>query len=138
MKTRKDGLGMNRILVTALALGCLCQLLTAQEAPKTRVEHPREPTEWIVSYAYNANDTKLPRVLLVGDSICNGYNKEVCNELAGTAYVTFFATSKCVCDKSYLRAQSAGRRREGHRGRSGGGAQDRFHRHRPRRQARRG
>jgi hypothetical protein len=24
--------------------------------------------------------------------------------LAGTAYVTFFATSKCVCDKSYLRS----------------------------------
>lgn len=69
-----------------------------------RVEHPREATEWIVSYAYNASDTKLPRVLLVGDSICNGYNKEVCQELAGTAYVTFFATSKCVCDKSYLRS----------------------------------
>jgi hypothetical protein len=84
---------------------CLAGLfLSAQEQPKMRVEHPREATEWIVSYAYNANDTKLPRVLLVGDSICNGYNKEVCQELAGTAYVTFFATSKCVCDKSYLRS----------------------------------
>jgi len=69
-----------------------------------RAEHPRESTEWIVSYAYNANDTKLPRVLLVGDSICNGYSGDVCKELAGTADVTFFATSKCVCDKSYLRA----------------------------------
>ena len=80
------------------------RFLLAQEPPTLRVEHPREATEWIVSYAYNANDTKLPRVLLVGDSICNGYNKEVCQELAGTAYVTFFATSKCVCDKSYLRS----------------------------------
>ncbi len=79
-------------------------MLWAQEQPKTKVEHPRENTEWITSYAYNANDTKLPRVLLIGDSICNGYNKEVCNELAGTASVTFFATSKCVCDKSYLRS----------------------------------
>jgi hypothetical protein len=80
------------------------QVAVAQDAPKLRAEHPREATEWIVSYAYNANDAKLPRVLLIGDSICNGYSKDVCNELAGTAYVTFFATSKCVCDKSYLRA----------------------------------
>ena len=89
-----------------LAVGsCLtgCTLF-AQEQPKTRVEHPREATEWIVSYAYNANDTKLPRVLLIGDSICNAYSGDVCKELAGTASVTFFATSKCVCDKSYLRS----------------------------------
>lgn len=80
------------------------QTLWAQEQPKVQVEHPREATEWIVSYAYNANGTKLPRVLLIGDSICNGYSGDVCKELAGTAYITFFATSKCVCDKSYLRA----------------------------------
>lgn len=66
--------------------------------------HPREATEWIVAYAYNANDEKLPRVLLIGDSICNGYQSFVRTELAGTAYVAFFATSKCVTDKSYLRA----------------------------------
>jgi len=91
-------------LVLTIALCCFGILLSAQEQPKTQVEHPREATEWIVSYAYNATDTHLPRVLLIGDSICNGYNKEVCQELAGTANVTFFATSKCVCDKSYLRS----------------------------------
>ncbi|OGV70836.1 MAG: hypothetical protein A2283_13250 [Lentisphaerae bacterium RIFOXYA12_FULL_48_11] len=79
-------------------------LLSAQEKPVLQVEHPREATEWITSYAYNANSNNLPRVLLVGDSICNGYSGEVCKELAGTAYVTFFATSKCVCDRSYLRS----------------------------------
>ncbi len=78
--------------------------LWAQERPKLQAEHPREATEWITSYAFNANDTKLPRVLLIGDSICNGYSGDVCKEVAGTAYVTFFATSKCVCDKSYLRS----------------------------------
>ncbi len=90
----------------ACAVGCFCAtgFLFAQEQPKTRVEHPREGTEWIVSYAYNATDSKLPRVLLVGDSICNAYSGAVCQELAGTANVTFFATSKCVCDKSYLRS----------------------------------
>jgi hypothetical protein len=87
------------------ALGtCLTGVsLCAQESAAVKTEHPREATEWIVSYAYNANDTKLPRVLLIGDSICNGYSADVCSELAGTAYVTFYATSKCVCDKSYLR-----------------------------------
>jgi hypothetical protein len=95
---------MSRNFVIAVGMCLAGAGLVAQERPKTRVEHPREATEWITSYAYNANDTKLPRVLLVGDSICNGYNKEVCQELAGTASVTFFATSKCVCDKSYLRS----------------------------------
>ena len=98
---------MSHSLSVAVGLCCLCclgGLLVAQEQPKTQSVHPREATEWITSYAYNANDTKLPRVLLIGDSICNGYNKEVCQELAGTAYVTFFATSKCVCDASYLRS----------------------------------
>jgi len=89
----------------ASALGaCLIGLsLNAADLSVAKSEHPREATEWIVSYAYNANDTKLPRVLLIGDSICNAYSGDVCRELAGTAYVTFYATSKCVCDKSYLR-----------------------------------
>ena len=78
--------------------------IVAQEQPKLQAEHAREATEWIVSYAYNATDTKLPRVLLIGDSICNGYHKDVAQELEGTANVAFFATSKCVRDKSYLRA----------------------------------
>ena len=96
---------MNRHVGTAARVACLWvgSLLSAGAASAAEAEHPREATEWIVSYAYNANDAKLPRVLLIGDSICNGYSADVCRELAGTAYVTFYATSKCVCDKSYLR-----------------------------------
>ncbi|OGV59141.1 MAG: hypothetical protein A2X49_02275 [Lentisphaerae bacterium GWF2_52_8] len=66
----------------------------------------REATEWMISYWYNANDSKLPRVLLIGDSICNGYQYLVRDELAGVAYVSFYATSKCVSDPSYLSALS--------------------------------
>lgn len=95
---------MNRNLLLTVVMCVMGNILWAQEQPRTKVEHPREATEWIVSYAYNANDNKLPRVLLIGDSICNAYSGDVCKELAGTAYVTFFATSKCVCDKSYLRS----------------------------------
>ena len=64
----------------------------------------REGTEWMTSYWYNANDTKLPRVLLVGDSICNGYQPFVRDELAGTVNVSFYATSKCVSDPTDLKA----------------------------------
>ncbi|MBI4975869.1 MAG: carbohydrate binding domain-containing protein [Spirochaetes bacterium] len=66
--------------------------------------HPREGTEWDTAYWYNANDNKLPRVLLLGDSICNGYQTAARDALAGTAYVSFYATSKCVTDRSYLKA----------------------------------
>ena len=63
----------------------------------------REGTEWDTAFWYNANDDRLPRVLLVGDSICNGYQTQVRDELAGVAYVSFWATSKCVTDRSYLK-----------------------------------
>ncbi|MEK6796892.1 MAG: carbohydrate binding domain-containing protein [Spirochaetota bacterium] len=69
-------------------------------------DHPREGTEWTITYVYNATDNKLPRVLLVGDSICNGYQSMTRDELAGTAYVGFYATSKCVSDRSYLKELS--------------------------------
>ena len=66
----------------------------------------RESTEWTTAYWYNANDNKLPRVLLVGDSICNQYQSFTKNELAGNAYVSFYATSKCVTDRSYIKELS--------------------------------
>ena len=67
------------------------------------VERQREATEWSITYAFNANDTKLPRVLLIGDSICNGYQSFVKDELKDVAYISFFATSKCATDRSYLK-----------------------------------
>ena len=73
------------------------------QQPATTAPHPREGTEWTVTYNYNANEEKLPRVLLIGDSICNGYQAYVRDGLSETAYVSFCATSKCVTDKTYLR-----------------------------------
>lgn len=69
----------------------------------TSAVHAREGTEWDTAYWYNAADDRLPRVLLLGDSICNGYQTDVRNELAGVAYVAFWATSKCATDRSYLK-----------------------------------
>jgi hypothetical protein len=66
-------------------------------------ERQREGTEWSITYWFNANEAKLPRVLLIGDSICNGYQAFVKEELTGVAYTSFWATSKCITDRSYLK-----------------------------------
>jgi len=66
-------------------------------------ERQRERTEWSIKYWFDANQDKLPRILLIGDSICNGYQPFVRKELAGIAYTSFYATSKCVTDRSYLK-----------------------------------
>jgi len=68
-----------------------------------RVERQREMTEWSITYWFNATDTKLPRILLIGDSICNGYHGLVREELDGAAYTSFWASSRCVTDRSYLK-----------------------------------
>jgi len=71
-----------------------------QPAETSRV---RENVEWSISYAFNAKDTASPRVLLIGDSICNGYQSKVREKLAGRANVSFWASSKCVTDPDYFR-----------------------------------
>lgn len=40
----------------------------------------------------------LPQVLLIGDSITEGYYKDVAEDLKGRAYVGYFASSLCVGD----------------------------------------
>ena len=64
-----------------------------------------ENTEWSISYAYHLTDAKknLPRVLLVGDSICQGYQGKVAAKLDGKANVTYWASSYCVTSPGYLR-----------------------------------
>ena len=64
-----------------------------------------ENIEWSISYAYHFTDAKkdLPRVLLVGDSICQGYQGKVCGKLDGKVNVTYWASSYCVTSPGYLR-----------------------------------
>ena len=63
----------------------------------------RENIEWSMTYSYNAPDRKSPRILLIGDSICNAYHKELRRLLQARANLTFWASSKCVTDPDYLR-----------------------------------
>ena len=68
-----------------------------------KTSRTRENIEWSITYTYNSRDTSAPRVLLIGDSICNGYQRAVRESLADKANVTFWASSKCVTDPDYFR-----------------------------------
>jgi lysophospholipase L1-like esterase len=63
----------------------------------------KERTEWLISYVHDANKNDKPRVLLIGDSITNGYHKTVMEELKGKAYIATFLTSRGIEDPYYFR-----------------------------------
>ncbi len=63
----------------------------------------RESTEWCDIWIAQADQTGLPRVLLIGDSITRGYYHEVANRLAGKAYVAQLATSAFLSDPMLLK-----------------------------------
>ena len=77
----------------------------AERYPVAENVRGHENTEWSISYAYHLTDAKknLPRVLLVGDSICQGYQGKVCAKLDGKANITYWASSYCVTSPGYLR-----------------------------------
>src|SRR6267154_3971486 len=58
----------------------------------------RESIEWCDIWISHANETNLPRVLLIGDSITRAYYPEVEKHLAGKAYVARLATSRFLTD----------------------------------------
>ena len=63
-----------------------------------------ENIEWSIAYAYGLTDETrgLPRVLLVGDSICNGYQEGVRERLKGKMNVSYWISSYCVTSPAYL------------------------------------
>ena len=58
----------------------------------------REAIEWCDIWISHANETNLPRVLLIGDSIVRDYYPEVEKRLAGKAFVARLSTSRFVAD----------------------------------------
>ena len=63
----------------------------------------REEIEWVNFRWDHAPDVTRPRVLLIGDSIANGYHGVVSAQLQDRANVDLLATSKCVGDPALLR-----------------------------------
>jgi hypothetical protein len=73
---------MKLILPVALS-GCLISLTGAQPADIS--PSGRESIEWCDIWISHANETNLPRVLLIGDSITRAYYPEVEKRLEGKA-----------------------------------------------------
>jgi hypothetical protein len=62
----------------------------------------RESIEWCDIWISHANETKLPRVLLIGDSIVRDYYPEVEKRLASKAFVARLSTSRFISDPMLL------------------------------------
>lgn len=62
----------------------------------------KESIEWCDIWITHANESNLPRVLLLGDSISKGYFTEVEKQLAGKASVNRLATSAFATDPALL------------------------------------
>lgn len=88
------------LLTVSLAAGFASNLTVAKlnAAPPAR-----ESIEWCDIWISHANETNLPRVLLIGDSIARDYYPEVEKRLAGKAFVARLATSRFVADPVLLR-----------------------------------
>src|SRR5712691_11973917 len=90
----------NLLLPLSLAAGLASSLALAESnaAPPAR-----ESIEWCDIWMSHANETNLPRVLLIGDSIARDYYPEVEKRLTGKAFVGRLATSRFVADPVLLK-----------------------------------
>ena len=81
------------------------QLAAQVECPVSANMRGHENTEWSIYYGYHLTDQNrdLPRVLLVGDSICNGYQRGVAQILEGKMNVSYWVSSYCVTSPDYLK-----------------------------------
>src|SRR5438552_11883341 len=88
-------ISVNLISALCLAAGFASSVAVAEPnaAPPAR-----ESIEWCDIWISHANETNLPRVLLIGDSIARDYYPEVEKTLAGKAFVARLATSRFVAD----------------------------------------
>lgn len=62
----------------------------------------KESIEWCDIWISHANETNLPRVLLIGDSITRAYYPQVERRLAGKAYVARLSSSAFISDPALL------------------------------------
>jgi hypothetical protein len=62
----------------------------------------KESIEWCDIWISHANETNLPRVLLIGDSITRAYYPDVEKRLTGKAYVGRLSSSAFISDPALL------------------------------------
>jgi len=90
----------NLLLPLSLAAGLAGNLAVAEP---NAVPPARESIEWCDIWISHANETNLPRVLLIGDSIARDYYPQVEKHLTGKAFVARLATSRFVADPVLLK-----------------------------------
>lgn len=93
-----------RKTVCAVLTGVLaCGAWAADPCPVGENVRGHENIEWSVGYAFHLTDANkaLPRVLLVGDSICNGYQGTVQKLLDGKVNVSYWVSSYCLTMPAY-------------------------------------
>ena len=62
----------------------------------------RENMEWTTFFATNVADTKKPRIVFIGDSICRDYMSAAAAKIRPLANCTQWTSSRCVTDPLYL------------------------------------
>ena len=86
-----------------LLTGVTLAIVAATTKIHAAVPHiSREAIEWCNIWIPDANESKLPRVLLIGDSITGGYGPKVADALKGKASVARLTTSKSIGDPALL------------------------------------
>ena len=84
----------------------------AEPAPESRGKQPisknekgHENIDWSIAYAFHFTDANkdLPRVLLVGDSICGAYQDRVVKTLEGRVNVSYWVSSYGITSKNYMK-----------------------------------
>lgn len=91
---------MIKLILPIMLITSFTLLVGAQ--PTNVPPSARESIEWCDIWISHANETNLPRVLLIGDSITRAYYPEVEKHLAGRAYVARLATSRFISDPVLL------------------------------------
>jgi lysophospholipase L1-like esterase len=86
--------------LTLILAALLATLAATASADEPRIS--REAIEWCNIWIPEANESKLPRVLLIGDSITQGYYPKVAEQLKDKASVARITTSKSVGDPALL------------------------------------
>lgn len=77
--------------------------LTAIAASPTAVQDVKlEQNDWTTIWIENANQTALPRILLVGDSITEGYYTNIKKDLEDDYYLGRYTTSKFVANPDFI------------------------------------
>jgi hypothetical protein len=94
---------MTVIVLGALGLAMRATTSAAEPDTAAMAQVSREDIEWLDVWLPHSNDHRLPRVLLIGDSITRGYYPDVEKALAGRAYVARLSTSKSLGDAALLK-----------------------------------